>query len=350
LRSLDIVGRSVRLCLCALVFSAALATPGAAADYYSGKTLTLLVGNTAGGGYDVYARLLGRYIGRHIPGEPNVVVRNQPGAGGKVLANQMYSGIAPDGLTIGMLARDNPLEPIFGNPAARFKSDEFTWLGTMSSYEDDDYCLSVRAESRAATIEDARKPGPPLVFGGLQYGESGVDLILLARSLFGLNARLIVGYPGTPDVNIAIQRGELDGRAIGMSSLQNTMGDWLRAGKLRFLVQFGRETRWRGLPDVPTARELAETAGDKALVELAEVPFRIARPFIAPPKVPAEQAAILRRAFMQAHRDPGLLKEAKDMQLDISPLPGQEVHDVVARIARTPPALIRRYKDILASR
>src|SRR6476469_8929512 len=119
----------LRVWLCALALNVACAVPGVAADFYSGKTVTLLVGNTAGGGYDVYARLLGRYIGRHIPGEPNVVVRNQPGAGGKVLANQMYSGIAPDCLTIGMLARDNTLDPIIGNPAARFKSDEFTWLG-----------------------------------------------------------------------------------------------------------------------------------------------------------------------------------------------------------------------------
>ena len=336
--------------LCSFALYVAHSMPCSAADFYAGKTVTMLVGNTAGGGYDVYARLLARHLGRHIPGEPNIVVRNQPGAGGKVLANEMYSRTAPDGLTIGMLARDNPLEPLMGVSGARFHSEDFTWLGTMSSYEDDAYCLIIRADSPIKTIEDARKPGKPLVFGGLQYGESGVDLILLARSLFGLNARLIVGYPGTPDVNIAIQRGELDGRAIGVSSLQNTMGDWLKAGKLRFLVQFGRETRWRGLPDVPTARELAKDADDRALVELAEVPFRIARPFIAPPKVPAEQAAILQGAFMDTLRDPLLLKEAASMQIDISPLGGEAVHDIVARIAHTPPALIQRYKDILASR
>jgi tripartite-type tricarboxylate transporter receptor subunit TctC len=341
--------RSLRSWLWALAYSVTWVVPSVAADFYSGKTITLSVGNTAGGGYDIYARLLGRYMGKYIPGEPNIVVKNQPGAGGKVLSNEMYSKTVPDGLTIGMMARDNPLEPVLGNPAARFKADEFTWLGTMSSYADDAYGLVIRADSPIKTIEDARKPGPPLVLGGIAFGETSADIILIARALFTLNLRLVVGYPGSPDINIAIQRGELDGRAIGISSLQATMGDWWNAGKLRFLVQFGRGTRLASLPDVPTAQELAK-ADDKTLVDFAEVPFRIARPFIAPPKVPADRAAILKRAFMESQRDPAFLKEAKDMQLDISPLSGDEVHEIVARIAHTPPALIQRYKEILASK
>jgi tripartite-type tricarboxylate transporter receptor subunit TctC len=342
--------RSLRPSLFALTCSLASVTPASAADFYSGKTITLVVGNTSGGGYDIYARLLSRHMGRFIPGEPNFVVKNQPGAGGKVMTNEMYSKVAPDGLTIGMMARDNPLEPVLGNPAARFKSEDFTWLGTMSSYADDAYGLVIRADSPIKNIDDAKKPGPPLVFGGIAFGETSADIILIARSLFGLNARLIVGYPGSPDINIAIQRGELDGRAIGISSLQATMGDWYNAGKLRFLVQFGRLNRLPSLSDVPTARELAKSADDKAFIEFAEVPFRIARPFIAPPKVPVEQATILKRAFMEAQRDPAFLKEAKEMQLDISPLPGDEVHEIVARIAHSDPALIQRYRDVLASK
>jgi tripartite-type tricarboxylate transporter receptor subunit TctC len=327
-----------------------LVAPSAAADFYSGKTITLSVGNTAGGGYDIYARLLARYMGKYIPGEPNFVVKNQPGAGGKVLSNEMYSKTAPDGLSIGMMARDNPLEPVLGVAAARFKAEEFTWLGTMSSYADDAYGLVIRADSHVKNIEDAKKPGPPLVLGGIAFGETSADIILVARSLFGLNLQLVVGYPGSPDINIAIQRGELDGRAIGISSLQATMGDWWNGGKLRLLVQFGRDTRLASLPDVPTARELAKSPEDKALVDFAEVPFRIARPFIAPPKVPAERAAILKRAFMEAQRDPAFLKEARDMQLDISPLSGDQAHAIVARIAHTAPAVIQHYKDILASK
>jgi tripartite-type tricarboxylate transporter receptor subunit TctC len=333
----------------ALASSVMAATPGTAADFYAGKTITLAVANTAGGGYDIYARLLGRYIGKYIPGQPNVVVRNQPGAGGKVLSNEMYGKTVPDGLTIGMIARDNPLEPVLGVAAARFKAEDFTWLGTMSSYADDAYGLVIRADSHVKNLADAKKPGPPLVLGGIAFGETSADIILIAKALFDLNLRLVVGYPGSPDINIAIQRGEIDGRAIGISSIKATMGDWWNAGKMRFLVQFGRDTRLPELPDVPTAQE-ASRPEDRPLVDFAEVPFRIARPFIAPPKVPADRAAILKRAFIECQKDPAFLKEAKDMQLDISPLGGDEVHEIVARIAHTPPAVVQHYKDILASK
>jgi tripartite-type tricarboxylate transporter receptor subunit TctC len=342
--------RRLRPWLGALAWSLAWVAPGAAADFYSGKTITLNVANTAGGGYDIYARLLGRYLGKYIPGEPNIVVKNQPGAGGKVMSNEMYNKVVPDGLTIGMMARDNPLEPVLGVAAARFTAEGFTWLGTMSSYADDAYGLVIRADSHVKNIEDARKSGPPLVFGGIAFGETSADIILIARAVFRLNLRLVVGYPGSPDINIAIQRGEIDGRAIGISSVQATMGDWWNAGKLRYLVQFGRQTRLAAIADVPTAQELAIGAEDKALVDFAEVPFRIARPFVAPPNVPADRAAILKRAFMDCQRDPAFLKEARDMQLDISPLSGDEVHDLVARIAHTPPSVVQHYKDILASK
>src|SRR5262249_49091119 len=173
--------RTLRLSLWALTCLALCASAAKAEDFYRGKTITLLVGNTAGGGYDFYARMLVRTMGKYIPGEPSFIVKNQAGAGGKVLANELYSKTTPDGLTFGMLARDNPIEPLMGVSGARFKSEEFTWIGTMSSYADDAYCLVVRADSPIKSIEDARKAGPPLVFGGLAFGESSADIVLLAR-------------------------------------------------------------------------------------------------------------------------------------------------------------------------
>ena len=327
---------------------AAVASPAAhAEDFYKGKTITLIVGNAAGGGYDLYARLLARHMGRHIPGEPSFVVKNQPGAGGMVFSNAMYSQAPRDGLTIGMMSRGNPLEPVLGNPAAKFRAENFTWLGTSSSYEDDAYCLVVRADTPFKSLEDAQKPGRPLIFGGLAAGGTDTDVVLIARDVFKLNLQLIRGYGGSPDINLAIMRGEVEGRAIGMSSLQNTMTEWLRQGKLRFLMQFGHESRWKGMPDVPTARELAKTPEDKALLELAELPFLMARPFIAPPEIPQEQSAILKRAFMATHGDPQYLREAKDLQIDVSPLPGDEIQKILTRIAKTPPALVARYNAIL---
>jgi tripartite-type tricarboxylate transporter receptor subunit TctC len=331
------------------VVSAMIAVPAAAQDFYRGKAINLIVGNATGGGYDAYARLLARYMGKYIPGEPTFVVRNMPGAGGMAMSNHLYSQAPRDGLTIGMMSRANPIEPVLGNASAKFKSEEFTWLGTSSSYEDDAYCLIVRADSPFRTIEDAQKPGRPLLLGGLAAGGSDTDIVLIARDVFKLNTQLIRGY-SSAELNLAIQRGEVEGRAIGMSSIQTGLADWLNEGKLRFLLQFGHEKRWKGLPDVPTARELAKTAEDKALLELAELPFLMARPFVAPPGVPELQTAMLRKAFMDANKDPDYLREAAQMKIDISPLSGDEISKIVTRIAQTPPAMVARYNAILHSK
>jgi tripartite-type tricarboxylate transporter receptor subunit TctC len=167
--------------------------------------------------------------------------------------------------------------------------------------------------------------------------------------VFNLNLQFIRGYRASTDTLLALRRGEIEGRAITTSTLLKSMGDWLEKGMLRYLLQFGHETRWKGLPDVPTARELAKTPEDKAVLELAEVPFLMSRPFIAPPKIPPAQASILTQAFMRAHKDPDYLREAKEMQLDVSPMAGDEIQRVMARIAQTPAAVIGRYKAAVTS-
>jgi tripartite-type tricarboxylate transporter receptor subunit TctC len=340
---------------CALIaalvaFAFAIASPAAAQDFYRGKTVNLIVGNAAGGGYDLYARLLARYMGRYIPGEPSFVVRNMPGAGGMVLSNHIYAQAPRDGLTLGLMARSNPIEPLLGNSSAKYKSEEFLWVGTPSSYEDDAYCIVIRADSPVKSIADLKPGGQTLRLGGLAAGGSDTDLVLISRDVFKLNIQLIRGYRGTQELNLAIQRGEVEGRGIGVTSVVNTFADWHRDGKLRFLLQFGHETRWKGLPDVPTARELATKPDDKSLLELAELPFLMARPFFGPPEVPAAQATILKKAFMETQKDPDYLREAAQMQLDISPRSGDEIASVIKRIAQTPPPLVARYKEILESK
>jgi tripartite-type tricarboxylate transporter receptor subunit TctC len=250
-------------------------------------------------------------MGRHIAGEPGFIVKYQPGVGGMVMANAIYNTAPRDGLTIGLMARANPLERVLENPAAKFENENFTWLGTASSFADDAYCLVIGADSAVKSIADAQRPGPPLVFGGVAAGGTDTDLLLVARSVLELNLQLIRGYGGVPDINLAIRRGEVDGQAVGLSALRNSMADWLNAGKLRFLVQFGHQTRWQGLPEVPTAHELARTPEQRALIELAELPLKMARPFIAPPDLPAARAAILKEAFMATQRDPAYLAEGK---------------------------------------
>src|SRR5580704_13074848 len=332
-----------------LLALACLTAPAAAQDFYKGKTITLLVGSAEGGGYDQYARLLARHMGKYIAGEPSIVVKNQPATGGMAMANAMYATVPRDGLTIGMMVRDNPLEPLLGNSAAKFKPESFTWLGTSSRYEDDAFCLVIRSDTGIAGIADLQKPGRPAIFGGQAAGGSETDIVLIARDVFKLNLQYIRGYRSSTDTLLALRRGEIEGRAITTSTLQKSMADWLERGMLRYLMQFGHAARWKGLPDVPTARELAPTGDDQALLALAETPFLMSRPFFAPPGIPPAQASILTQAFMQAHQDPDYLREAKEMQLDVSPMPGEEMQELMVRIAQTPPALVARYKTAVSS-
>ena len=256
--------RPTHLLLALACLLAALNTAACAEDFYKGKTITLLVGSAEGGGYDQYARLLARHMGKYIAGEPAIVVKNQPAAGGMAMANAMYATVPRDGLTFGMMARDNPLEPLLGNTAAKFKPENFTWLGTSSRYEDDAFCLVIRADTGITDIADLQKPGRPAIFGGQAAGGSETDIVLIARDVFRLNIQYIRGYRSSTDTLLALRRGEIEGRAITTSTLQKSMADWLERGMLRYLMQFGHETRWKGLPDVPTARELARTPEDKA--------------------------------------------------------------------------------------
>ena len=342
-------GSPMRLLLGLACLVASAIRPAVADDFYKGKVITLLVGSAEGGGYDQYARLLARHMGKYIAGEPAIVVKNQPAAGGMAMANAMYATVARDGLTFGMMARDNPLQPLLGNTAAKFKPESFTWLGTSSRYEDDAFCLVVRTDTGITGIADLQKPGRPAIFGGQAAGGSETDIVLIAREVFKLNLQFIRGYRASTDTLLALRRGEIEGRAITASTLQKSMADWLERGMLRYLMQFGHATRWRGLPDVPTARELAPTPEDRALLELAEFPFLMSRPFMAPPGIPPAQASILTQAFWLAHQDADYLREAKEMQLDVSPVAGDEIAKLMTRIAQTPPAVISHYKAAVSS-
>ena len=330
-----------------LALAGILAASGActgADDFYRGKTITLLVGSAEGGGYDQYARLLARHMGKYIAGGPAIVVKNQPAAGGMAMTNAMYTTVPRDGLTIGMMARDNPLQQLLGNTAAKFKAESFTWLGSSSRYDDDAFCLVIRTDTGVGSLADLQRPGRPLIFGGQAAGGSETDIVLIAREVFRLNLQFIRGYRSSTDTLLALRRGEIEGRAITASTLQKSMADWLDQGRLRYLMQLGHATRWKGLPDVPTARELATRADDKALLELAETPFLMSRPFFAPPDIPPPQAAALAQAFVRTQEDADYLREASQMQLDVSPLTGVQMQELMLGIARTPPGVVARYK------
>jgi tripartite-type tricarboxylate transporter receptor subunit TctC len=323
----------------------------AVADFYRGRTVNLIVGYGPGGGYDLCARLVARHIGRHIPGGPTVVVQNMPGAGSLRAANFLYGAAASDGATFGLIARDMPLAAVLRTIAGvRFDPRRFTWLGSSSNFTNDAYILMVRKDAPVKSLDEARRPGgPPLVLGSTAEGTPGSDVPMLLRNLLGLNLRLVAGYPDNGAVFLAVDRGEVNGRTVDLTTVKSLRPDWLKPdGGMRALIQFARATRHPDFPDVPTARELAGTERSRGLIELAELSYVLARPFVAPPGVPAERAAALQAAFLAVHRDPQFLAEAAQLRIEVDAAGADEVQQAIARIANTPAEQLDELRALLA--
>ena len=323
----------------------------AVADFYKGKLIKVVVGFGSGGGYDAYARLLARHFGKHIPGNPSLVVQNMPGAGGLRAANFIYAAAPKDGTTIGTFSRDIPLLAMMGtNTGAQFDPRKFTWLGSSSSFADDAYVLMVRADAPVTSIAEARRPGgPTLVLGGSGEGASGNDVPMILRDTIGLNVKVVGGYPDTAAIFLAMERGEVNGRTVDLSTLRTFRPHWLMpGGGMRVLLQFARSTRHPDFPGVPTARELAPTDAARALIELTELPYAMARPFMAPPDVPPDRAQALQAAFLATHRDPQYLEEAARLRLDVSPVGGADILRTIERVAGASPDTLDHLKRLLA--
>jgi tripartite-type tricarboxylate transporter receptor subunit TctC len=344
--------------IAALAVVLALLTPAAAparadavSDFYKGKVVSLVIGYGSGGGYDVYGRLVATHLGKYIPGNPTVVVQNMPGAGSLRSVNYLYNTAPKDGTTIGTFARDMPLLGIIGNnPNVRFDPRKLTWLGSSSSYADDAYLLMTRRDAAVKSIADARvSGGPPLILGGTAEGATGNDISTVLRDALGLNIKIIVGYPDSNALFLAADRKETDGRFVGLSAVASSRADWLRPESgMQVLLQFARLSRHPQFPDAPTARELARNDCALALIALAELPYRLSRPFAAPPGLPPDRAKALQAAFLAVHQDPQYLDEAGKLKIDVSPIGGEEVLRAIDGIAGAPPDLIDYMKKLLS--
>ena len=340
-------------CVSLLFASLAVASPACAdtvADFYRGRTVTLIVGYGPGGGYDLFARLLARHLGRYIPGNPTVVVQNMPGAGSLRATNFLYTAAPRDGSVIGGFARDMPLLAILrANAAAVFDPRKFTWLGSSSDFSRDAYILMVRKDAPVNSVADARRPGgPPIIVGGTAEGTSGNDIPLVLRDALGINLRLVTGYPDNGAIFLAVDRGEVNGRTADLSTMRSLRPEWLLPdGGMRALVQFARATRHPEFADVPTARELAPDQDARALIEFAELSYKMSRPFAAPPGVPADRAEALRQAFDAAHSDRQYLEDAAKLKVEVSPIGGQEVLQTIDQISGAPPNILDHLKRLI---
>jgi tripartite-type tricarboxylate transporter receptor subunit TctC len=353
--AIDRRGGAVRLAtvvLLAVIAAGSVRAQDAVEAFYKGRQINLIVGYGPGGGYDLTARLLARHFGRFMPGNPSIAVQNLAGAGSLRAANFIYGAAPKDGTTFGVFGSDIPMIGLIGtNSGVQFDARRFTWLGSSSSFGNDAYVLIVRADAKSPSIAAARRPGgAPIVLGGTGEGARDADVPKIMRDALGLNIKQVLGYPDSPSIFLAVERGELDGRTFDLSAVKAMRPQWLKPNSgFNVLVQFARVTRHPDLPDVPTARELAIDADALALIEFSETPLlTMARPFAAPPGVPDERAKALQAAFLAAHRDARFLEEAEKLGIDISPIGADQVARGVERLAQAPPSVFAYMKRLLA--
>ena len=322
-------------------------------DFYKTHHINLIVGYGPGGGYDITARLIARHLASHIPGHPMVVVQNMAGAGSMRAANYLAVGAPRDGTSFAVIGRDMPLIGLLGSNAnVQFDPRKLTWLGSSSSFAEDAYVLIVRPGAPVQSIAAARQSGgAPLVLGGTGEGATDGDVPKILRDALGLNIKQVLGYPDSPSIFLAVERGEVDGRTFDLSSVRAARPQWLVASSgYRVLLQFARVTRHKDLLEVPTARELASSEAARELIAFAEAPLlTMARPFAAPPGVPADRARALQAAFLATHRDPAFLAEAAKLGLDISPVSAGDLTRGIEELAHATPATLEYMRKLFAA-
>lgn len=324
------LGRLAAVALLAFVPLSA-AKSQSVADFYAGKSIELLIGYSPGGGYDTYARTIARHMGKHIPGNPNIVPKNMPGAGSLKLTNFLYNVAPKDGTTFGTIGRGIPMEPLLGGKGTQFEAQSFNWIGSANN--EVSICASWH-ETGIESFDDLMTK--ELVVGGTGSGADTDTFPLLVKNLFGAKLKLISGYPGGNDILLAMERGEVGGRCgWSWSSVKSRRMDWIREGKVNVLLQMSL-AKHPDLPDVPLIMDLAKTDEQRQILKLMFARQVMGRPYVAPPGVPGERVAALRKAFMDTMNDPEFLAEAEKAKLEITPVSGDELDALIKEIYAAP--------------
>jgi tripartite-type tricarboxylate transporter receptor subunit TctC len=324
-----------------LVVSPAFGQDSVADFYKQNNSIRLIVGSEAGGGYDGYARLLARHLGRFVPGQPNIIVQNMPGAGGIVAANHIYNAAPKDGTVIGQVQRLVPFVQILGQPGPQFETAKFNWLGSLAS--EVTTCVAWKANTEVKTFKDLQQK--ELIVGG--SGPNDTETVpAILNNLLGAKFRIVSGYPSSTAVTLAVERGEVQGVCSSYSSLSNRNAHWFKDNKIHVLVQASTQ-KHPALPHVPLALELAKSEQDKGLLELNDARLAIGRPFMLPPGVPKERIHALRTAFAKMVKDPEFLADARREKRELDVVPGDQMQALLERLSKTPKATIDRLADAL---
>jgi tripartite-type tricarboxylate transporter receptor subunit TctC len=302
-----------------------------AADFYKGKTVDLYIGYSVGGAYDLYARQLARHLGKHIPGNPTVLPKNMEGAGSLRLANWLYNVAPKDGSAMGIIGRGTGFDPLLGNKAAQFDAPKFTWIGSANN--EVSICVAWHT-SGVTKFEDLLTK--ELVVGGTSSSADTDQFPKIVNGVLGTKMKVVTGYPGGNEVGLAMERGEVQGRCgWSWSSVKSTHQKWIDEKRFNILVQLALD-KHPDLPDVPLVIDLAKTDEQRQILKLIFARQVMGRPFLAPPGIPADRAAALRKAFSETMTDKEFLADTEKAQMEINPVAGEKLEQLVKEVYATP--------------
>jgi tripartite-type tricarboxylate transporter receptor subunit TctC len=314
------------------------------AAFFKGKTLRLIVGIGVGSGYDINARLLARHMAAHIPGQPTIIVQNQPGAGSLTMTNALYNSGPFDGTVMGASFNGMPTTPLLQPGGARFDPVKLSWLGSTNR---ETQAMYVWHTAPAQVLQDAR--AKEIVMGAQAPGSTQFDYPVLANKLFGFKFKVVTGYESTPKIHLAMESGEVHGTIANWSTLKAINPGWTTDKKIRILAQWALKKNPE-LADVPLFLDLAKTDAERAALELMLARLEYGRPFFLPPNVPAARLEALRRAFDATMKDPAYMAEADKLKIEVDPLSGEQVAALVEQVSRTPADTVARVRTAMENK
>jgi tripartite-type tricarboxylate transporter receptor subunit TctC len=327
--------------VCAALWGCAGLFQAHADDFFAGKTMTIIVSTGEGGGYYDVAQAFARHMPRHIPGNPTMIVKAMPGAGNVLATNYLYNSAPKDGTTIGTINNSIPLHQALGGMGVRYDASKFNWLGSTGTYNSVAY---VWHTAGIRTLDDVMKK--EVVLGGTGVGSSIVIYPMVMNNVLGTKFKIVLGYKSVAQIDIAMERGEVEARTGSYSDLVGQHPDWVKDKKVDILIQIG-EKRDKALPDLPLMSELGKTDEQRRVLKLISSPIGLGRPYLAPPNVPNDRVALLRTALAETMKDKGFLADAAKLALDVDPVSGDEVARIVDETIGAPKDIVEKAKAAL---
>lgn len=314
-----------------------LAASSPVEDFYKNTQMNLIISSGAGGGYDRYGRLLARHMGKHIPGNPSIIPRNMPGAGGLKATAHMYANAPKDGATIAIVHNGMTTASLLMPQRAKFREAEFSWIGNIA--EETAQCLAWRDSTIKTTADMLSKE---FIVGGAGSGSNLDQYPRIINNILGAKIKVISGYKGSKQIALAVERGEVQGIcALPLSTITNSKPEWIRDKKIGLLLQMGL-TKDPALPHVPLIMDFVKNEEDRMAMELILAPRKLLRPVFAPPSVPTERVMALRAAFMKTVKSNGFMMEAKKQRLIVTPMSGEEAEEIIRKIHEVPRKVLAR--------